>query len=285
MSRPSSDSDHRALLGLAGVLIVIFLGVGLFELKSARVESAKVAQLTRQHAAAEERLRQLEQSAPAAVPAPEPVPTPPNSSREDARAKLLADRAAAQAYAKAFFAKYPQARAMLVEYQTRNMENYYAPFFRAAGMSQTQIDQFIARTAQVHLDSLQLNPAGSWSNGQPNLSAEEMRATIGDAGYQHWQDAIRAMPAQNWIDGLSSSVRSGAPSLSSDQAIQLSQIVANNSPDYVAGKRVNPGTVDLDGFIAQAKSVMTDAQWQQAQPYLLLQTANRQLQSLMQGSQ
>jgi hypothetical protein len=80
-------------------------------------------------------------------------------------------------------------------------------------------------------------------------------------------------------------VRTGAPPLSSDQAIELTQVVAGNSPDYVAGKRVNPGAVDLDSVIAQAKPLMTDAQWEQAQNYLLIQTANRQLQSLMQGAQ
>lgn len=287
MSPASSDSQRPALLGLAAILIAVFLGLGLFELKAARVESAKVAQLTRQQAATQERLQQLEQvaktvaeAAPAAA-----VPAPANPARQDARAKMLADRAAAQAYAKAFFAKYPQARAMLVEFQTRNMENYYAPFFHAAGLSQAQIDQFIAHTAQVHLDSLQLNPNGNWVNGQPNLSPDDMRATFGDAGYRQWQDANRAIPAEAWVQGLADSVRNGAAPLSADQALQLTQIMASNSPDYMAGKRVNPGTVDLDSVIAQSKPILTDSQWEQAQNYLMIANANRQLEALIHGSQ
>jgi hypothetical protein len=281
-----ASSARSVLLGLAGILIVVLVGVAFFELRAARVEAPKLAELNRQHAAAEQRLQQLEDAAKAAPASAAPAkPAPPRASenRAQARAKAQAAQEAAQAYAKAFLAKYPQARAMLIEYQTRNMENYYAPFFKTAGLTQAQIDQFIARTAQVHLDSLVLNPNGGWNNGQPNLSAEDIRGMLGDEAYQQWQDANRARPALGFVQGIAISVEKGSAPLSADQALQLNQIVANNSPDYVAGKRFNPQTLDLDGVVAQAKPLMTDAQWQQAQTFLSIQVANRQLQALVQG--
>jgi len=88
---------------------------------------------------------------PAAAPSAPAAPSvaPAKAAGDDRRAKQLEARAKGQAYAKAFLAKYPQARAMLIEFQTRNMENYYAPFFRAAGLTPAQIDEFIARTAEA----------------------------------------------------------------------------------------------------------------------------------------
>jgi len=186
--------------------------------------------------------------------------------------------------ARAFLSANPKARAMLIEFQTRNMENYYTPFFRAAGFSQAQIDDFIARTARTHLDSLLLYPNGNWSNGQPNLPADEFRSVFGEAAYQQWQDSARAIPAQNWVGDLATAVKEGA-AVSADQAIALTQIVANNSPEYKAGKRVNPQTIDLASVVAQAQGVLTDAQWQQTRNYLTLQAANQQLQALIKGGQ
>jgi hypothetical protein len=275
---------------LAGILIAIFLGIAVFELRAVRPERAKVAELTARHAADENRLHQLEQAAKtaAAQTAPEKTqasPAPAAGTAPNPRANARAARKAGQAYAKAFFGAYPQARAMLIEYQTRNMENYYAPFFRAAGMSQAQIDEFVARTAETHLNSLVLNANGNWSNGQPNLSPDDIRSLLGDTAYQQWQDAARAIPAENWVGGLASSVKNGAAPLSADQALQLTQIVVSTNPDYAAGKTVNLQSVDLESVIEQAKPLMTDAQWQQAQNYLTIQTANQQLRALMKGGQ
>jgi hypothetical protein len=290
MTSPPPPPYRSASLGLAGILIAIFLGLALFELRAVRPERAKLTELTAQHAADEKRLQQLEQTAKtaAAQTGPEKTPAssaPANGASPNPRAAARAARKAGQAYAKAFFAAYPQARAMLIEYQTRNMENYYAPFFREAGMSQAQIDEFIARTAETHLNSLVLNAGGNWTNGQPNLSADDIRSLLGDTAYQQWQDAARAIPAENWVGGLASSVKNGAAPLTSDQAFQLTQIVVSTNPDYAAGKTVNLQSVDLESVIEQAKPLMTDAQWQQAQNYLTIQRANQQLRALMKGGQ
>ena len=59
----------------------------------------------------------------------------------------------------------------------------------------------------------------------------------------------------------------------------------NSSPEYASGNRVNLQSVDLESVVDQAKSLMTDAQWQQAQNYLTMQTANQRLQALMKGGQ
>jgi hypothetical protein len=281
-------SGRSAFHVLAAVLIAGFIALGIFELQAARAEWAKLAELGRQRAADQRRLEVLAQApAPAAAPsAPAaPSPAPAKAPGDDRRAKQLEARAKGQAYAKAFLAKYPQARAMLIEFQTRNMENYYAPFFRAAGLTPAQINEFVARTAEAHLDSLILNPNGNWSNGQPNMPAADARALLGDAGYQQWQDSARLIPAEGWVQGLAAAVKNGADPLSADQALQLTQLVASNSPDYAAGKRVNPQTVDMTSVVAQAKPLLSDAQWQQAQDFLTIQEANRQLRALIGGNQ
>jgi hypothetical protein len=280
-------SSRSPFLGLAAILIALLLGFAGFELWAVRADWAQLSELSREHAADEKRLQQLEQTAKRAEAAASPAAAGDRAApaNADPRAKAQAARAEGQAFARAFLGANPKARAMLVEFQTRNMENYYAPFFRAAGFSQAQIDDFIARTARTHLDSLVLDPNGVWSNGSPNLAPDEFRSVFGDAAYQQWRDSSRALPAENWVGGLAIAVKDGAPALSADQAIALTQIVANNSPDYADGKRVNPQTVDLASVVAQAKGMLTDAQWQQTQNYLTLQAANQQLQVLIKGGQ
>jgi hypothetical protein len=277
----TTPSNRSFFLGLAAILIVTFTFVAILDWRAAQDAWSKLAALGRQHAVDEKRLAGLAQALKPAAPAPAAprpaAPSAPAAGPSDRQEKMAASRAAGQAYAQAFFAKYPQARAMLIEFQSRNIENYDGPFFRAAGLTPAQITEFVARTTQAHLDSLVLNPNGNWSNGTPNMPAEDAQALLGEKGYQQWQDATRAMPAENWVAGLASAVKNGATALTADQSSELVQVVAGSSPDYAAGKRMNPMSIDTSAVIDQAKPLLTDVQWQQAQSFLTLQAASRQL--------
>lgn len=300
-------SNPKAAAGVAGAVAFLLVGLAIlglggaavYELRAARIESAALAALRRQNTDDQKQLQKLEKEAQAIAS----QIAQSKKSREAAKSQLATDaasssaaanggpssaaarRAAARANAQAFLAQFPQAGGMLLGFMTRNMQNYYAPFFRSAGLSQAQIDDFIGQTAQLHLDTLELNPDGSFKIGQNNLSAAVAQSILGEAGYQQWQDAIQALPGQYWAMGLAITVKNGAPPLSSEQVSELTQVLAVNSPDYASGNRVNLQTVDWASAMQQAQGLMTEAQWQQTQNYLTLQAANRQLQSLMKGAQ
>jgi hypothetical protein len=285
---------RKALVGLAGILTVFCIGFALCQLRAARTETAELTERNRQHDADAQRLAQLEKAeqsaaAQAAQAEAKPNPTPiaaagPTGAGGSAKSAAAARRAAAQAYAQAFLGKYPEARGMLTDYMTRNMQNYYAPFFHAAGLSQAQIDEFIAQTAQLHLDTLLLNADGSWSPGQQNLSDDAARSILGDAAFQQWKNALLALPAETFAAGMSVSIKNGAAPLSSDQLTAITQIVATNSPDYSDGKPVKLGAVDWPEALQQVQGQMTPEQWQQAQTYLMFQSANQRLASLIRGA-
>jgi len=296
-------STAKVFAGVASVAAIFCLGVAVYQLQAVRTERTALAELNRQQDLETGQLRRLEKavvgqaSSSTTTAAKETGPeqaaadearriakTPANGAGSDAKAAAAARRQAARANAKSFLTQYPQARDLLVGFMTKNMQNYYAPFFHAAGLSQTQIDDFIAQTAQLHIDTLQMGASGGWTIGQQNLPADTARSILGDAGYQQWQQAIQTMPAENWSEGLAIAVKNGTTPLSSDQVTELTQVLASNSPDYASGNRVKLQTVDWASAMEQAQGLMTDAQWQQAQTYLTLQAANRQLQALVKGS-
>ena len=258
-------SATKSMVGVASVIAILSLGVAVYELRAVRAEQATAAALSRQQTAETRQLRQLELAGqPAGLPI-ESALARPTADRavpgREVKAAAEARRLAARAKAKAFLNQSPQARNMLVTSTIRTMENYYAPFFRSAGLSQAQIDEFLARTAQLDINSLQINPDGTWHFDWDNLPADDARSILGDAAYQQLQEANRVLPAQFWSMNLGAVISSFATPLSSQQISAITQIVAANNPDYAAGNNVNPQSIDPDAIMEQAKALMTNSQW------------------------
>lgn len=283
---------RRGLLWAAYTLSLVLVAAGLYQFRTVQLDQVARQEAANRTAADEQALARLRQTAErlqredanrraAELAAAKAAAGP--TAPADPKAAAQARREAAQAKARAFFARYPQAKALWIAFMTANMDNYYGPFFRKAGLTQAQIDAFVAKTAELHADTAQIDPQGRISIGQQNLSETDARAILGDAAYQQWQDTIRALPAQGFTAGLAISETNGSTPLSAGQVDAITQAVVDNSPDYANGNRVNPRNVDWSSVLPAVQETMTPAQWQQAQAFLIFQRANQQLQALMRG--
>jgi RNA polymerase sigma factor (sigma-70 family) len=281
-------SKLSSIIGVASILGLLSIGIGLYELRAARADGDALAQLRRKHLADEQRFRQLESAlrpSPANLGEAVANATPaPAIARPRGEEEAAAQHREARATAEAFFRRYPEARPMFTEFLTNNMQNRFAPFFRAAGLSQAQVDEFVARTTQMHVDTLEIDPAGAWKFGQGKLPPDEERSILGASAVAQLQSARQVLPTQDWVSGMGAAIANGATPLSADQVTELTQVVAANSPNFAAGKTVYPDSVDWAQAAQQVQSLMTDAQWQQAQSYLSVQVATQRLQALMKGA-
>ncbi len=281
----------KAILMGIGVIGTVSLGIVSFlDLKAARSESLTVAQYRQQQSVEEQRLRRLEtavrnartNSAESSVAIPSS--NLPSGLSERSSTAVAARRAAARATARDFLSKNPEAKEQLVGFMTKNLRDLNGALFASAGMSESQINELLSKTVQLHLDTLEIYPDGTFGYGQMFLSPDETRAILGEDGFQQWQKALAASPAQGWVAALATSLSSNNVPLSSEQLSTLTQAVANNSPDFLAGNHVNLQSVDWTNALEQVRGMLSDSQWEQAQDYLVLSAANRQANTLMKGA-
>jgi hypothetical protein len=66
-----------------------------------------------------------------------------------------------------------------------------------------------------------------------------------------------------------------------DKIAVLHRIVRENSPGFLAGGKVNERTVDWAAVLREVRPLLTDVQWRDAQPHLLMREAVHTLEALV----
>jgi hypothetical protein len=273
-------STSKLPVAIAVVAALFLIGFGLYEYSLARTTEVQVAfalrelnaqakhleDLNSQAAASEQARATLRKSA--ATPRADPPPAKRPAAVLGVRSSTEPVRDA-KADGQAFLAAFPEQRTAIMEIGKAQIARGYGAFFRAAGLSPAQIDQFETLVSQTWLDNILVSPNGVHpAPVQP--PADQMQALLGDQAYQQYQDYQRTQEAHGLTLQLATAVtNANAPAMSADQADQLAQIIMTGSPGAQSGRGLNPATVDWDAVMTQAQGVLAPQQLQVAQGLLL----------------
>jgi len=171
-----------------------------------------------------------------------------------------------------FLALHPEVHDVLDAYAKREFAHEFGAFFKSAGLTAAQADQVESITFEKWFANLGIGPQGNIRSGDEVLlpPVEQLRGILGDQGAQQLEDYNRAMPAQGVVNQIAAKAGFASAPLSPEQASQLAQVMAANSPEYAAGKSVNVSTVDWAATSNQVGAFLSPAQAQAAQRQILI---------------
>jgi hypothetical protein len=280
MSTSKPTTGIATIIGVAAILGLLLVGTGVHEWRIARQTEASVAMANQEYEAQQQHLKELQSQAHSADQARDALQKNADALRQAAAA--LSQRPSApsgaapvrapardpKADGQAFLAAFPEQRSAIIEIGKAQIARGFGPFYRAAGLSPAQIDQFETFMSEEWLKSIVVAP-NSVHPDTGQLPQDQLHALLGDQAYRQYQDFNRAQGAYGLALQLATAVTSaGAPSMSTDQADQLAQIVLNNSPSYQSGKPMNTATVNWDAVMTQAQGVLSAPQMQVAEGML-----------------
>jgi RNA polymerase sigma factor (sigma-70 family) len=280
----SATKTFAVVAGVAAAVMLSSIGVVLQELQAARASESALAEEIQRGAVEQHRLQALRakndesrtasaatavKDDPASAPKGAVGPTPP--TKPAAANPVGTPRADAEA----FFAKFPQARAMEKEVARRQLARNYAISYRLVGLTPSEIQQFEARTLQYWSEHDEVTPHSIAPTGE--LSDEQLREIFGEEKFKKWQESNRPGAAQGFAKDLALAIGGATTPPTFDQVFQLATIFADHSPDYLAGREVKLAKIDWPAALEEARTVLTEEQWQEAQPFLLQQELERRL--------
>jgi hypothetical protein len=261
----------KALVGVASLLALLSLGTGIYELHSSRRTDAALKIAAQRDAAEQPQLqallRTLETADRTLAKLQEQWAA---ANRAIDQAQISADQADAD---KQRFDATPEGRRLRANMLKLGQGRKYRLFFEQAGLTTAQIEALE--------NSLVEN---SIKNGLMQWSDEQQRAILGDSLFQQLQEYGRT----DWrlvVDLATSAGMAGAP-LSSEQELQLANLVTNHGPRYKSGHSFGPEdrtSVDWATVATQAQGLLSPKQWKAAEGTVLsyqyqsaLQTAQRE---------
>ncbi len=278
-------------LGLAAAAICLITGgAAVYETREARAREQLVASLQRDYDAAEARLRvsgerlalsrandagtqaavsQQTGMAPAAVAAAEVATATREVRRADGQAFLDTQGG--------------MVRAQYRERAQAEIFGKFALFFRVAGVDPQRQRTLAETLGRRWEETLEVTPT-SIAPGVQSLTPDEMQAILGADGWRQWQDFDgRARAANRWALAVAKSAGDAGAPISMEQIAALQRMVREHSADYRDGNSVNDRTVDWAAVYRQSQALLTPAQWQGAQSYLLMRQATHALETLADG--
>ena len=257
------------LVWIGAVVSLPLLGVAAGEFWMAWRANAALVGEREGYAAQQERFRSLNHAA--------------NGSRLPA-AKLASPASSARdpkADFQKFLAAYPRARATIIANHKMLLLQIYGSFYRSAGLTPAQIEQFQSLVAENWIESMTLTPGKFILNSQPLPPEAKLRAILGGRAYQEFEDYGRIAYAHYWA--CIAGGFSAAASPSAGQLDQLALILVKNNPVTPPPYSISHSylaSIDWDAVTTQARGIFSDAQWKSAEAGLLglqILAANRSL--------
>jgi len=271
----SSALIASAALWVGGALMIPAAGMALHEYQEAQRAHGALEAVTAERTVEMDRFGALETAR---------LQAEKNHSGLLVRANALRTaRAAAErksdpvAEGQKLLAEFPQSRAMLIAAGISKVAGRYHPFYRLANLTPAQIEEFETLMATTWADSVTVTPA-TVAAGTPWPTEGQLRAILGDLGYEQYQNYSEVRYSYQFADLLATPVNLAGEPLSVGQIDQLAQIVAENSA--ADRGRPDPGedsatfadalaSVDWDNVMAQTKAILSPTQWRAAQGPLL----------------
>jgi hypothetical protein len=280
MNTTSASRSKAVSIGLVGAAILMAI-VALYEVCQVFTEKADLAEIMVQYRSDHRSLQIAERNAAAdaeRVAESEMKRAVRRAAKSDSSDRPRDPRVDGQA-----FLRFGPAKALLLAVARAQIRQAYASFYKQVGLTPQEIEAFESQTAQRWLDTLLVFPGGM-RPGHVDLPPDQLKAVLGDSGSEAYEDFQRAANARGWAASVAQSAADGGVPLTSDQIDVLAQALEKNSPDYAAGEGVNPLNVDWASALAKAKQNLTEAQWREAQPAILLGQVMFRAQSIQQES-
>jgi hypothetical protein len=186
--------------------------------------------------------------------------------------------------------KYPGLRALFRRSIAGNLMLRYGAFYRTAKLTPEQIGKFERVMTEAEETKMDFELAARSQGFKPSDSAlANLRAqgetklkaglidALGDSGYEQYQQYRRVEPLTGIIGDMTTIAVQHDAAFTAAQADRLMTSIANASPGYQAGGKVDPLTVNWSQVLIEAKPYLSPTQFavvQQAgdvqQVYLLL---------------
>jgi hypothetical protein len=276
MTAPPRDPRSGGAFAIIAVIAaVLSIGAALYERSAARRLRDAMVTASRAYEVAQRTARTG--SARGAEPAAASRPANPGPGADlsngpsagAASAKSGPSLAEQNADWQNFLTLHPEVRDQLSDYAKLEFANEFGAFCQQGGFTTAQADQLEALMFDKWFSGLTIGPQGGirQTGGDTGLlpPVEQLRGLLGDAGTAKLQDFNRTLPAERVVTDIATKAGLESAPLSSDQAAQLAQAMVANSPEYAAGRSVNPATVDWDATLAQAGAFLSPAQLQAAE--------------------
>jgi hypothetical protein len=270
---PRDSGSGSGFATFAVTAAVLAIGVALFEWNAARRADSAMMAVGREFQEAQKAGRnrgspEASRDRTAADPAagdssvtaasqarPPPAPKAPSLSLADQKMEW-----------QRFLLLHPEIREPILGYARQQFDSIFGPFLKSVGATPSQIEQLQGAAVQAWFDGMSIGPQGGIrATGDFIPPAAQLRGIFGDQVAQQVQNYDRAAAAQSVASQIATKAAFASAPLSPEQAIQLTQTVAANSPDYASGKKVNLMAVDWDTTLTQLGTFLSPEQLQAAQ--------------------
>jgi RNA polymerase sigma factor (sigma-70 family) len=163
-----------------------------------------------------------------------------------------------------FLAAHPETATMITGYAGTMVTVRYRELFKRLDLTPSQIEQFRSLSLQM-----EAGVRGYTSSQEPAVEINigdltrkqienQIRELLGPSGYAQYEDLdrnLRGQTRQLAAQIVRGDYFSDAP-LTTEQANRLTEIVAQNSPDFRQGRWVNVANLDWDKTLTEAASVL-----------------------------
>jgi hypothetical protein len=276
----SATKTAVVAISVAVVVMVSSIGGVMQELHAVRANETALAEELQRGETNQRRLFELQQSQGQGSSSGAATVSTASSPKAAVETTLTIKAAAnpvgtPRADAEAFFAMFPQARTLTREIARRQLARNYAISYRLVGLTSSEIQQFETRMLQYWDEHTEVTPHSIAPNSE--LPDDQLRQIFGEEKFKKWQESNRPGAAQGFVKELALAIGGATSPPTFDQVFQLATIVADHSPDYLAGGEVKLNKVDWTAALAEARTVLTEEQWQEAQPFLLQRELERRL--------
>jgi hypothetical protein len=261
---------------LLGIILAIALAIAWNSYRSAQEAADSLADLARKRAAVEASVQHLQKSV-----------TFDERDNGDIRASISAQKEALHPKGTirvtqrmtgpqrlALVANDPKLFALGMKAYRLSLDTIYGQMFRALNLPPEQVTKFKS-IAAAHMEAIADILSSAITQGMPlndpavgSLMKDEntqfdaaQKSLLGDAAYQQMQQVNRQLPVSGVVYNVAWQVALTSTPLSSAQADQLTQILANSSPQYQSGGIATPNTINWQTALGQAQAVLNPAQF------------------------
>jgi hypothetical protein len=265
--------SNARLAGLLGIILAVVLAIAWKSHVAARQAEDSVAALSSKRVALQASLQHLQKSV-----------TFDERDNEDTR-NLIAEQKHPRGTIRvtpritgpqilALVASDPKLFALGMKAYRATVNTNFGRLFRTLNLTPDQIDKFDS-LATSHMEAIADILSSATTEGLPMsdpavgaLMRQEnsqyqaaQQALLGDAGYQQMQQFNRQQPVTGVVQNVAAQVALTSTPLSAAQADQLTQILANSSPQFMNGGVATPNTINWQTALGQAQAILNPVQF------------------------
>ena len=165
-----------------------------------------------------------------------------------------------------FAAEFPEAKTAFLNYAKAWARINQGPLFRAASLSQAEIDRLTDAYANHGADSIELGPNGLQPTSTRAQEEDLVRGMVTGISQTDLEQAERAGPAALFIQSAQVEIAGETAVLSPVQESQIQAILVQNAPAAANAEGVDLNSVNWTQAANAAQAVLSPSQWNAVEP-------------------